>query len=62
MDFDTFGAAGEKFFDLTVTAVYEVTPSAPVPAPLALIGLGLAGLAGLRARSRRGAEPKRRAC
>lgn len=46
------GDAGEKFFNITLTAIYEFTPSAPVPGPLALIGVGLAGLGGMRARRR----------
>jgi hypothetical protein len=54
------GDAGEKFFNITLTAIYEFTPSAPVPGPLALIGIGLAGLGGLHVRSRRGTEPKAR--
>jgi hypothetical protein len=42
-----------NFFGIELTATYDYTPTGvPTPGALALVGLGLAGLAGLRARRR----------
>lgn len=46
-DIGDIGDPGEKAFGIELTAVYLDQP-VPAPAPLALIGIGIAGLAGLR--------------